>query len=121
MWSGIPAVQVMAYRILHSIKNEAWPQEMLEILYLEPEIQKWAEESLKVDSVPTVKDTNGKTLNSGDSVVIIKDLPVKGAGFTAKQGTVVKNIKLIPDDSTHIEGRVKGIKIYLKTKFLKKV
>jgi len=120
MWSQTPAVQVMAYRILDSIKDEGWPNEMLEMLYLEPETLEWAKETLKDENAPVVRDSNGNTLDSGDSVVIIKDLPVKGAGFTAKQGTVVKNIKLVADDPTHIEGRVNGVRIYLKTEFLKK-
>jgi alkylphosphonate utilization operon protein PhnA len=66
------------------------------------------------------RDSNGVILNAGDTVVIIKDLPVKGAGFTAKQGVAVRNISLVPDDETHIEGRVNGVKIHLKTCFLKK-
>jgi protein PhnA len=68
----------------------------------------------------TVRDSNGNILHEGDTVTIIKDLPVKGAGFTAKQGTAVKNIHLLTDDPTHIEGRVNGVKIFLKTEFLKK-
>ena len=53
-------------------------------------------------------------------MTLIKDLDVKGAGFTAKRGTVVKNI-IVGDDPEHIEGRVNKTKIYLKTCFLKKV
>ncbi len=67
-----------------------------------------------------VKDANGVTLNAGDSVVILKDLEVKGAGFTAKRGTTVRNITIPQDVEGHIEGRVNGTKIYLKTEFLKK-
>ncbi|MCB9671399.1 MAG: PhnA domain-containing protein [Alphaproteobacteria bacterium] len=47
-------------------------------------------------------------------------LPVKGANFTAKRGTLVKGIR-VGDDPTHVEGRVNGQSIYLKTEFLKKV
>jgi protein PhnA len=72
------------------------------------------------EETPIVRDTNGNLLAEGDTVTIIKDLPVKGAGFTAKQGTTVKNIHLVPSDPTHIEGRVNGTKIFLKTEFLKK-
>jgi protein PhnA len=60
-------------------------------------------------------------LEEGDSVTIIKDLVVKGAGFTAKQGTTVKNIHLVPDNHEQIEGRVNGTKIVLLSKFLKKL
>jgi protein PhnA len=68
-----------------------------------------------------VRDANGNELKEGDSVSIIKDLPVKGAGFTAKQGTTVKNIRMVADDPTHIQGKVNGTTIFLKTEFLKKL
>jgi len=103
------------------IESEGWPQDMLDMLYLEPEILEWAKMGLDDNREKIqVRDANGNILSDGDSVVIIKDLPVKGAGFTAKQGTTVKNIKLVADDSTHIEGRVNGVRIYLKSEFLKK-
>jgi protein PhnA len=122
MWSPVPAVQVTAYRILKSIEDEGWPRDMLDMLYLEPEVEAWAQEGLEdEEEKPIVRDANGNILQEGDSVTIIKDLPVKGAGFTAKQGTTVKNIHLSQNDPTHIEGRVNGVKIFLKTEFLKKV
>lgn len=65
------------------------------------------------------KDTNGVVLSAGDTVTIIKDLNVKGAGFTAKRGTAVRNISLTPNPE-QIEGRVNGVKIVLLTCFLKK-
>ena len=122
MWSQEPAVQVMAYRILKSIASEGWPQDMLDMLYLEPEVQEWAEAGLEEEEKrePT-RDSNGTILEEGDSVTIIKDLVVKGAGFTAKQGTTVKNIHLVPDNHEQIEGRVNGTKIVLLSKFLKKL
>ncbi|MBE2984841.1 alkylphosphonate utilization protein [Campylobacter sp. RM9344] len=66
------------------------------------------------------KDANGTELNAGDSVTLIKDLKVKGAGTTLKRGTLVKNIKLTNKD-TEIEGKIDkmGV-IVLKTEFLKK-
>ncbi len=69
----------------------------------------------------TVKDSNGTTLNTGDSVQVIKDLKVKGTSVTLKRGTVIKNIRLT-DDEEEIEcnaDKVKGL--VLKTCFLKKV
>jgi protein PhnA len=68
-----------------------------------------------------VKDSNGTTLNAGDSVQVIKDLKVKGTSVTLKRGTVIKNIRLT-DDEEEIEcnaDKVKGL--VLKTCFLKKV
>lgn len=68
-----------------------------------------------------VKDSNGNLLKEGDSVTLIKDLPVKGANVTLKRGTLIKNIRLIDDDEENIEcnaDKVKGL--VLKTCFLKK-
>ena len=91
------------------------------MLYLEPSILEWAEAGLEPEVFIEVRDCNGMLLEEGDSVSIIKDLPVKGAGFTAKQGTTVKNIRLVADDPTHIQGRVNGTMIFLKTEFMKKL
>jgi len=51
---------------------------------------------------------------------LIKDLPVKGGGFTAKRGTAVTRISLVADNPTHIEGRVEGQRIVILTEFVKK-
>jgi protein PhnA len=68
-----------------------------------------------------VKDSNGATLNEGDSVQVIKDLKVKGSSTTLKRGTVFKNIHLT-DDEGEIECRSAQIKgLVLKTCFVKKV
>ncbi len=122
MWSQIPAVQVMAYRMLNRLSSEGWPQDLLDMLYLEDSVKAWADAGLESnhedDSIPT-KDSNGTILNAGDTVTLIKDLVVKGAGFTAKRGTVVKNISLT-DNPEHIEGRVNGTRIVLVSAYLKK-
>ena len=76
-----------------------------EQLYLEEETLEWAQEGLPdADAVATV-DSNGAALADGDSVTLIKDLNVKGGGFTAKRGTLVKGIRLT-DNPEHVEGRV---------------
>ena len=67
---------------------------------------------------PTL-DVNGVALKPGDSVTIIKDLDVKGAGFTAKRGTPVRNIGL-SDNPLHIEGRVNGQRIVIIAAYTKK-
>ena len=59
-------------------------------------------------------------LVAGDNVTLIKDLDVKGTGFTAKRGTAVRNIGLVANDAEHIEGRVNGVKIHILTCYLKK-
>jgi protein PhnA len=66
------------------------------------------------------RDSNGAVLAQGDSVVLIKDLVVKGANFTAKRGTVVRGISLVSDTASQIEGRVEGQRIVLLTEFVKK-
>ena len=65
-------------------------------------------------------DSNGAVLQAGDAVTLIKDLTVKGAGFTAKRGTAVRNISLVPDNSEHIEGRINGQQIVILTQFVKR-
>ncbi len=118
MWSVVPAVQVVAYRMLKRMDN----QDLLGMMYLEPEVLEWADAVIDEEQEKSkpVKDSNGSTLEAGDSVTIIKDLEVKGAGFTAKRGTVVKNIGLNGIEG-QIEGRVNGTRIVLLSKFLKKV
>ena len=116
MWSTEPAVQVMAFRLFTKLSA----QDQLDMLYLEDDVKAWAEEGLNDEEQEPTRDSNGQILEEGDSVSIIKDLPVKGAGFTAKQGTSVKNIRMAPGDPTHIQGRVNGTMIFLKTTFLKK-
>lgn len=68
-----------------------------------------------------VKDCNGNTLVKGDSVMVIKDLKVKGTSVTLKQGTKIKNIRLTgnEDEIECSTDKVKGL--VLKTGFLKKV
>ncbi len=125
MWSQTPAVQAMAYRMLNRLvsQGELWAQDLLDMLYLEDEVKAWAESGIETASgdndAPLTKDSNGTVLNAGDTVTLIKDLVVKGAGFTAKRGTVVKNISLT-DNPEHIEGRVNGTRIVLVSAYLKK-
>lgn len=118
MWSQIPAVQVMAWRMLKQLSAESWAQNLLEMLYLEDDVLKWAETTEEETSAPTF-DSNGAELKKGDNVTIIKDLVVKGAGFTAKRGTAVRNISLTSNPE-QIEGRVNGTRIVLLTCYLKK-
>jgi protein PhnA len=68
----------------------------------------------------THKDSNGTILQAGDTVVLIKDLDVKGGGFTAKRGTAVRSITLVEGNAEQIEGRVNGQQIVILTKFVKK-
>lgn len=117
MWSTEPAVQVMAYRLCTKLAL----QDQLDMLYLEDDVIAWAKLGLELESVEPTRDANGTILVEGDSVSIIKDLLVKGAGFTAKQGTTVKNIRMAPGDPTHIQGKVNGSTIFIISAFLKRL
>lgn len=65
------------------------------------------------------KDSNGNILIEGDSVLIIKDLKVKGFQKDVKRGTLVKNIRLT-STSEEIEGKVEGSVLVLKSAFVRK-
>lgn len=68
-----------------------------------------------------VTDSNGNILQDGDSVVVIKDLPVKGAPKPVKAGTKVKNIRLRPDSDHNIDCKIDGFgSMALKSEFVKK-
>ncbi|MBC7614655.1 MAG: alkylphosphonate utilization protein [Pedobacter sp.] len=66
-----------------------------------------------------VKDSNGNRLKDGDSVILIKSLPVKGTSITLKKGMVIKNIKLT-DDDREVDCKADKMRVVLKTEFLKK-
>jgi protein PhnA len=69
---------------------------------------------------PEVRDAAGNVLADGDSVALIKDLKVKGANQTLKQGTVIKSIRLT-DNPDEIDCRYEGIKgLVLRTEFVRK-
>lgn len=123
MWSQIPVVQVMIWRLLSRMRSEGWPADLLDMIYLDEDTLKWAQETDSDESQDDVikhLDCNGTILVAGDTVVLTKDLNVKGAGFTAKRGTSVRNISLVHDNSEQIEGRVSGQQIVILTKFVKK-
>jgi protein PhnA len=94
-------------------------------MYFEDDIKTWADAGLlktsnsDTSSAVIHRDSNGTVLNEGDTVTLIKDLEVKGAGFTAKRGTIVKNIRLT-DDAKFIEGKINGTTIVLVAEYMKK-
>ena len=123
MWSQVPAVQVMAWRMLKRLTAEGWAQDLLDMLYLDEETQVWAKatgEGQSTEALIKHVDSNGALLATGDTVTLIKDLDVKGANFTAKRGTVVRGISLVADNPEHIEARVNGQRIVILTQFIKK-
>jgi len=116
MWSEVPAVAVMSYRLLNSLGR----QDLVDMMYMEEDVKAWAEAGISTEEKLVYKDANGVILQAGDTVVITKDLDVKGTGFVAKRGTAVRNIGLVANDAEHIEGRVNGVKIHILTCYLKK-
>ena len=114
VWSEVPAVQVQAVRQLRKL-DAPWAQETLDMVFLDDDLAAWA-----ADVPLEHRDSNGALLSAGDTIVLIKDLPVKGGGFTAKRGTAVRSISLVADNAGHIEGRVEGQRIVILTEFVKK-
>lgn len=123
MWSEIRAVQVMSWRMLTRLKSEGWTQDLLDMMYLENEVLSWAKESGEGEEEEIIalhRDSTGVILQSGNSVVLTKDLNVKGAGFIAKRGTPVRRISLVTDNHEHISGKINGQQIVILTKYVKK-
>jgi len=122
MWSQVPAVQVMVFRLLTRLGHEGWPQDLLDMLYLDDETLAWAKAigEGEEEDTPQYLDCNGTVLNGGDTITVIKDLDVKGTSFTAKRGTAVRGICLVADNPEQIEGRVNGTRIIILTKYVKK-
>ena len=124
MWSAVAPVQVMAWRMLHRLKSFGWSQDLLDMMYMEPQQLEWAaahgDAEDKTDAL-VHRDANGVVLQAGDSVVLIKDLKVKGSSMVAKQGTAVRRISLDHEIDTFIEGKVDGVQIVLITAYVKKI
>ena len=116
IWSTVPSVQVLSYRTLKSLATP-WAQDLMNTMYMDETTQEWAETS---DDQIIHQDSNGHILQNGDSVVLIQDLSVKGANFTAKRGTAVRRITLVHDNAEHIQGKINGQTIIILTKYVKK-
>ncbi len=123
MWSEIPGVQVVSWRMLNRLRNESWAADSLDMMYLDDERLAWAKATGDHENDATVelhKDCNGQVLQTGDSVVLTKSLDVKGSTLNAKMGTVVKNIRLVEDNTEQIEGKIEGQTIVILTKYVRK-
>ena len=119
MWSETPAVQVMSWRLLNNPKGEGWQTELLDMMYMEDDVKKWAMAGQRVVDGPTL-DSNGVALAVGDTVIMIKDVFITGMNITAKRGMVVKNVSLTDTDRS-IEGNLNGTRVVLGAKTVKKV
>lgn len=124
MWSDVPAIQVVTWRLLNRMKHETWAADLIDQMYLDEDNLEWASatgDHLETDLNDVHRDCNAAVLRTGDNVTLIKSLDVKGSQINAKIGTVVKNIKLVPDNTEHIEGKIEGQQIVILTKFVRKV
>ena len=124
MWSEQKPVQIIAWRMLNRLKSEGWPQDLLGMMYFDEEDLEWAKalgDGNEDEHKVIHRDVNGVILETGDSVVLIKDLKVKGTSMVAKQGTAVRRISLDHDNEEYIEGKVDGKHIVIITKYVKKL
>ena len=124
MWSEHASVKVIAWRILSRLKAEGWPQDLLDMMYLDANTLAWAKATGEGEDAGEKiihRDINGAILEAGDSVVLIKDLKVKGSSMVAKQGTAVRRISLDHENAEYIEGKVDGQHIVIITQYVKKI
>ena len=124
MWNENIPVQVVSWRMLSRLRAAGWPQELLDQMYFDDEMLAWAQatgEGESDENKVVHLDVNGVILATGDSVVLIKDLKVKGSSMVAKQGTSVRNIRLDHENAEYIEGKVDGQTIVIITQYVKKI
>ncbi|QNK63888.1 PhnA domain-containing protein [Pedobacter sp. PAMC26386] len=124
MWSEVPGVQIVSWRMLNRLSNESWAMDNLDMMYLDDEKLAWAKAAGGLENDTDVpefhKDSLGALLQTGDTVVLTKSLDVKGSQLNAKMGTVVKNIRLVDNNTDHIEGKIEGQIIVILTKYVRK-
>src|SRR6478752_3023103 len=118
IWNPEPSVQALSYRLLYSYKNEEWANSVINSVDLDENTIQWALSAFEVAAVHT--DSFGHKLEAGDTVVLTQPLNVKGTSFTAAKGTIVKKIRLVPDNTGQIEGKINEQTIVILTKFVKK-
>lgn len=104
--------------------NSAYTYEVGDILVCPECAHEWNAE-IQADAMnhEIIKDSNGNILYDGDSVIVIKDLKVRGSSSSVKQGTKVKDIKLIHNssDGHDIDCKISGFgAMKLKSEFVKK-
>ncbi|RYF88638.1 MAG: PhnA protein [Chitinophagaceae bacterium] len=123
MWSEVRGIQVLAWRMLNRLRNESWAAEQLDMLYLDEDALAWAKttgDHENDSSVDLHRDAYGVQLHQGDTVVLTKNLDVKGASVNARLGTVIKHIRLVPDNTEQIEGKIDGQQIVILTKYVRR-
>ena len=123
MWSEFFPVQIIAWRMLNRVTSAGWSQDLIDMMYLDDETLELAKalgDGVEEGTKLIHRDVNGVILETGDSVVLIKDLKVKGTSMGATQGTAVRRISLDHENETYIEGKVDGKHIVIITQYVKK-
>ena len=124
MWSEFSAVKVISWRMLNRTISSGWSQGLLDMMYLSSDDLEWAKalgDGVEDDIKLIHRDVNGVILKSGDSVVLVKDLKVKGSSMTAKQGVAIRRISSDHENDNYIEGKICGQNIVIITKYVKKI
>jgi protein PhnA len=121
IWSEVPAVQALSYKLLKKMTAYDWALEAIDGASLDEAIINWANaEDDAIASAVIHKDAFGVVLQNGDSILLTDNLNVKGTSFTATKGTKVTKIRLVHDNAEQIEGKVNGTTIVILTKFVRK-
>ena len=118
IWNEAQSVQALSYRILYGYKDEQWASEIMNSVELPEEVINWALSVYEIQEIH--RDSNGKALANGDTVVLTQQLNVKGANFNAPKGTIVRKIRLVPENTEQIEGKINDQTIVILTKFVRK-
>lgn len=118
IWNPTPSVQALSYRILYGYRDQEWANDILQGVELDEEVVQWALSVFEVKAVHL--DSNGTPLSNGDTVVLTQGLNVKGASFMAPKGTIVRKIRLVPDNTEYIEGKINDQTIVILTKYVRK-
>jgi protein PhnA len=118
IWNAEPSVLALSYRILYGLKDNEWANELLTSVDFDETVITWAVSAFQKESVHL--DSNGTELQNGDTIILTQGLNVKGANFMAPKGTMVRKIRLVPDNPEQIEGKVNEQTIVILTKFVKK-
>ncbi len=122
IWSEVPAVQVLSYKLLGRLSSESWADDARQAVYLDEALLEWAQAEDDLESQKVVhRDSYGTLLESGDTVILTQNLNVKGTNYIAPKGTIVRKIRLVPEDAGQVEGKINGDTIVILTKFLRKL
>lgn len=118
IWNAEPSVQALSYRLLYQHKDQEWASEILDATSVDDAVVDWALSAFQTKEVH--RDSNGQELVNGDTVVLTQVLNVKGANFMAPKGTIVRKIRLVPDNTEQIEGKINEQTIVILTKYVRK-